>query len=218
MTAREEDILSSTDAINGDESVFDKLIDGLFVERNYKASELLDEDKMAILLKARETGYGKDYKTMSHCQACNESTEMIFDLSKVRTREPKTEALYDPDSDCFSLNLPVSKFPVKVRRLSAEDKKEIDSEKEKKLSLSLDFNYTLSYLNKAVLSANDVFDPAMLNKFFEIMPAADAKYLLNFDKDLIPAIDTTQEIECTKCSTMLEREVPLSWAFFRTEF
>ena len=85
MTAREEDILSTTEASDGEESVFDKLIDGILVDKKFSASELLDEDKMAILLKARETGYGKEYKTVSYCEKCEQTTEQIFDLSKVKT-------------------------------------------------------------------------------------------------------------------------------------
>jgi len=218
MTAREEDILSTTEATEGEESIFDRLIDGIFVNKDFSAAELLDEDKMAILLKARETGYGKEYKTVSYCDKCEQTTEQVFDLSKVKTRQPSNEVVYDADENCFIFNLPITKFPVKARRLTSEDTKELEEEKEKKLSLSLNFNYTLSYLNKVVLSANDVVDKPMLNKFFDIMPAADAKYILNFHKDLIPSIDTKQEVQCSNCQAMLEKEVPLSWAFFRTEF
>lgn len=218
MTAREEDLLSTADAIAGQENVFDKLINILFVDKSLSAEDMLEEDKMSVLLKARETGYGKEYRTMSYCENCKEATEMVFDISKVGIRKPKKEIEYNPEENCFTLELPVTGLEVKVMKLSASAKNKIEEEKQKKQSLNLDFNYTLSYLNNIILSVNGVYDRNLLNKFFEIMPAADAKFLLNFEKDVTPTIDTTQEVECTKCGTVHEKEVPLSWAFFRTEF
>ena len=218
MTAREEDVLSTKAANEGDVNVFDKLLNTLFVNRTFTAEQMLDEDKMALLLKARETGYGKEYKTPSYCEKCNTTSEMTFDLSLASVKEPKSEVEFNVDEGFFELTLPVSKVKVKTKKITPSDKRSLDQEKEKKKDLNIDFNFTLSYLNKIVISANDVYDRAMLNKFFEVLPAADAKYLLSYEKDIVPTISTSQQVECTNCGASLEKEVPLSWAFFRTEF
>ena len=216
MTAKEEDLLSNADNTNSN-NLFDKLIDSILIDKTLDSSMFLEEDKMAILLKARETGYGKEYKTLIFCDKCNEATSTVFDLSKVTTREPLVESEYDPDSDSFSFHLEMMDINIKIRKLSSVEKSEIEEEKSKKEELGLDFNYTLSFLKKCIISFEDTTDPTILSKIIEIMPARDAKSILEFESTCAPRMDTTQEVKCSKCGNVTEREVPFSWAFFRTD-
>ncbi len=216
MTAKEEDLLSTVGS-GADENVFNNLISGLLTDKTIDPSELLDEDKMAILLKARETGYGNEYESTIFCENCNSETSAVFDLSKAKVTSIAEENQYDPDEDCFVLTLPISDIEVKIRRITEKDRTEIDQDKEKKESLNIEFNRTISILKKTIISANGIVDQATLSKLYNVLPAADAKFLLNFDKDIIPKLSTAQNVECSKCATVLEREAPLSWAFFRTD-
>ena len=216
MTAREEDLLSSIDETNS-ENVFERLIDGLLVDKTISSFDFLEEDKMAILYNARKTGYGKDYKAISYCDSCKDSTEFIFDLEKVSIKNQNETVNFDPESGCFTVKLPVTGLEVKLRRMSSNDIESLQTERQKKQGLGIDFNYTISYLARAIFSVNEVQEKKMLLNLLEILPAADAKFMMNYDKNLFPQIDTTQEVACTVCGTVAEREVPLSWAFFRTD-
>ena len=216
MTAKEEDLLSTVGG-GEDQNVFNTLISGLLTDKSIDPSELLDEDKMAILLKARETGYGNKYESTVFCDACNTEVDVVFDLSKTKVTSIATEGQYDPDTDCFVVKLPISDIEIKIRRLTEADRSDIEKDKEKKDSLNIEFNRTIAILKKTIISANGIVDQAMLSKLYDVMPAADAKFLLNFDKGIIPKISTAQDVECPKCTTILEREAPLSWAFFRTD-
>ena len=80
MTAKEEDLLSTTNESIGN-LLFDRLIDSLLVDDNLKAADMCEEDKLAILLSARVTGYGAGYTTLEHCESCGERTEFEYDLT-----------------------------------------------------------------------------------------------------------------------------------------
>lgn len=217
MTAKEEDFLTKTPKKGEESNLFDKLIDSLLVDKSLDSSMFLEEDKMAILIKARETGYGKDYKTLIYCGNCDDNTPTTFDLSKVSTKAPELEAEYDEESDCFSIRLEMMDTDVQIKKLSKKEKEEINQDKEKKESLGLDFNYTTAHIKKCMVSFQGVEDSFVIDKVIEIMPARDAKTIVDFEAKCTPTISTMQEIECETCGTKSEREVPFSWAFFRTD-
>ena len=79
MTSKEEDLLSSgADRYEDSFKVFDMLIDALLVDKNVNSSHLLEEDKLAILLNARCTGYGEKYSVSVYCANCKKQTKHIL--------------------------------------------------------------------------------------------------------------------------------------------
>ena len=215
MTAKEEDVFASSGAGG---SSFEKLIDSLLIDDSITSKDFLEEDKMAILLSARRSGYGQNYTTMVYCANCDEETEHEFDLSKVSTKHnPSNESKYDPNTDTFKFTLPLSKLEVELLNIAPKHNESIEAERKQKKKYNLPFNFTVSFIKTALVSANGVADPQELSKLAESLPAADAKHILNFYADCRPNIDTTQEVSCSVCGTTTEREVPLSWAFFRTD-
>lgn len=216
MTAKEEDLISGENNQN-ESNMFDKLIDSILVDKNLKSSMFLEEDKMALLIKARETGYGKEYRTPVYCTNCGHTGPVCFDLTKKSIKAPLVESSYDPESDCFEYRLQMMDANVKIKKLTSEEKQELNKEKEKKESLGIEFNYTMSFIKKCLVSFEDTKDKNIISKVVELMPARDAKSIVEFEATCAPTLDTTQEIQCEKCQTISEREVPFSWAFFRTD-
>ena len=215
MTAKEEDILSN---LTGDNSkIFSKLIDSLLVTDGLQASDFLEEDKMAVLLSARRTGYGSTYSAESFCENCKKPTKHEFDLQKVGILNPE-KSNYDPETNTFTLELPMTKINLNLVSDQETLLANLETEKKQKEKYNLPFNYTLAFLQNAIISANGVQDAQMLKQLTESIPAADAKSILNFYQDCRPTIDTTQEVQCSVCGTVSEKEAPISWAFFRTDF
>ena len=219
MTAREEDLLSTLKEDAENKNIFNTLINGILTDKSLDAEEMLEEDKIAVLLRARATGYGEEYRANIFCDKCNTVGKFVFDLSKSKIIEASDKEIkYDDSSNSFELQLPVSKLSIKIRNLNDKDLKSIKEEKQKKEDLGLDFNMTIAKLSRMVISAQDVEDRGMIAKLFEVLPAADAKTVLNFFDSVYPRISTEQEVECPNCGAHSEKEVPLSWAFFRTDF
>ena len=216
MTAKEEDLISSKGK-NTEKSMFDSLIDSVLVDKNMNSSMFYEEDKLAILLKIRETGYGKEYNTVVYCEACNKPSKVDFDLSKISIKQPEQEYIYDPEHGHFTFHLKMMDTEATIRKLTPEDRKSIEAEKEKKQSLGVDFNHTISYIKKCIVSLGDVNDYEVLSKVVEFIPALDAKTIVNFEANCMPVTDTTQEVKCSECDATFESEVPFSWALFRSD-
>lgn len=215
MTAKEEDILATSGT---NQATFEKLIDSLLLEDGISSSDILEEDKMAILLSARRSGYGTEYETSVYCENCEEPTTHTFDLSKVNIEDAEeSQSVYDPETNTFSFTLPLTKVNLQLLNITPEDNENIETERKQKKKYNLPFNFTISFLNTAIVSANGVTNREEIKKLVEALPASDAKHVLNFYENCRPAIDTTQEVSCSVCDHTTERKVPFSWAFFRTD-
>tara|TARA_Y100000592_G_scaffold101174_1_gene186382 strand:+ start:14963 stop:15814 length:852 start_codon:yes stop_codon:yes gene_type:complete len=215
MTAREEDILSTP--LKGDEELlFDKLANSLIVRDDIKAEDLLEDDKMMILLRARVTGYGEEYKTTTSCYNCGKVHKVGFDLTNTTILEPKN-SVYDPKTDSFELTLPVTKVVVRLKNVTDEDEKTLAKEKSQKEKLNLDFSPSESFLNLVILTANKVTDRKLIRSLVEVLPAGDVKSIRSFYSSCQPKLSLKQEITCPNCGDVSEKEAPLSWAFFRAD-
>ena len=215
MTAKEEDILSSDPSASG---TFDKLIDSLLVTKGITSQDFLEEDKLAVLLAARRSGYGQIYETEVYCNNCKEPTVHEFDLSIVSFKNQTSEEIsYDPETNSFKCTLPLTNIEVQLLNVTPDDNENIETERKQKKKYNLPFNFTMSFLKTAIVSANGVTNRQEIDKLVDVLPAADAKKILNFYSTCRPVIDTTQQVSCSVCDTQTEREVPLSWAFFRTD-
>ena len=217
MTAKEEDLLSTTSAEDGD-LIFDRLIDSLLVDKSISADMFGEEDKTALLLAARISGYGVEYGAKEHCTACGESATFEYDLSKREIKHEKYHDLeYSKSENVYKITLPKSGLKVEMINFQKEDEASIEKEKKQKLKHNLSYNYTLSFLKRCVVSVDGVSDKQMLNKLFEVLPAADASVLKDVYTRAKPTVSTMQEVACSNCGTSARKEVPLSWAFFRTD-
>lgn len=216
MTAREEDLLAGNqDAADG--NVFNVLINSLLTNKAYRAENMIEEDKMAILLSARTTGYGKTYLAELTCEDCGATTEYSFDLTKTSFTPPENEVEFNPESGTYSIILPVTELKAEVRILTDKERSSLERERKKKKELNIPFNMTVSSIARMLVSVNDISDRDAITKLVDILPAADAKKVLNFNNNIFPKVSTKQEITCSSCGAQSEREVPLTWAFFRID-
>ena len=217
MTAKEEDLLSTTSPEAGD-LIFDRLIDSLLVDKTISASMFCEEDKKAILLSARVSGYGAEYAVMEHCNNCNDRTEHLYDLT---VREISHEAYhnlsYSKEENLYKITLPKSGLKVEMINFTTEDAESLEKDRKQKLKHKLEYNSTISFLKKVVTSVDGVSDKQLLNKLYEVLPAADASVLKDVYNRAKPTISTMQEVACSVCGTSARKEVPLTWAFFRTD-
>ena len=88
MTAKEEDLLTSRSLIEKG-IVLDRLIDSLLVNRQTRSRDLLVCDRNAILIQARASGYGYDYKTTIACRNCGQQDSYEYDLNEALIKRDK---------------------------------------------------------------------------------------------------------------------------------
>ena len=212
MTAKDEDILSSTALIkNG--LVIDRLLESIIVG-DIDPRSLLVGDRSAIMIAARISSYGSSYKARVDCPACNTDVEYVFDLKKTNLIQncfdnkflKKSGVNHQPSSSHFDVTLPVSKVKVSLRALNGDDEKELSEINEDELITS-----TLSLFIGSIEGNTDV---GVIKTFVQNMPAGDSKYLRGIYPDLVPTINLKQEFVCENCLHHTEMEVPLSAEFF----
>ena len=217
LTAKEEDILSSVEYIqNG--TIFDKLLESIIIDKSINPRELLIGDRNALLLAARISGYGPEYKVKKLCQECGKNTEHVFDLTKNKTKETDLESLGVVLRDnLFWFTLPKTNIEVAIRPLTALDKNRLEKQREKKVNLGLEPSDLIDFLQSIIVEAGGSRDRGQINEFTQIMPAIDSRKIRTIYKETTPDIDTTQSIVCSSCSWESESEVWFGLNFFWPE-
>lgn len=212
MTAKEEDILTSTNLIQKG-VVLDKLMDSLIVTKGVKSSDLLIGDLNAVMVAARILGYGKDYTIDVQCPACNREFEQTVDLTNLKTEnEP-----IDGAKNEFSIVLPVSKAAVVLRLLTRGDELLIDKESKalKKATGDEVENDSTTRLRAMIVSVNGDTTKTGIWSFVENMLVRDARYLREQYRTMIPDVDFKVEIECD-CDSTVDKtmRLPIGVNFF----
>ena len=213
MTAKDEDILSSQALLKKGLAI-DRLVQNLMV-LDIDPDSLLIADKSAIMIAARISSYGCDYKSSVRCRECGETTEYDFDLKKTNLNEnvfdedilnQKSVRLND-EAKVFEVALPRSEVVVGIQF--------IDGHGERTINDGIDGENSITTLISCVLASVDgKYDKISINKFIDIMPAADSRFIRGLYTDLTPNIDLKQEFVCKECDHSTEMEVPLTAEFF----
>lgn len=212
MTAKEEDILTSTNLIQKG-IVLDKLMDSLIVTKGVKSSDLLIGDLNAVMVAARILGYGKDYTVDIACPKCGNATEQKIDLTQLKTEnEPSAETTKE-----FSIVLPISKAEVTVRLLTRGDELDIDKEIKalKKANTDVE-NDSTARLRAMITAVNGDKSKATIWAFVDNMLVRDARYLREQYRNHVPDVDfnVTIECECDGDEESKKVRLPIGASFF----
>ena len=213
MTAKEEDILSS-EALLKNNLVLDRLIESLTVQ-DIPANSLLLGDRSAILMAARVSGYGNEYKVLHTCKKCFNQTETSFDLKKRAVTKKcfdkkflkKNKITYDDNTLTFDISLPTSGVEVGLRLITGEKEKDFEN-------LSKSGAVITGFLKGIVAKVNQNTDPDYIEEFIDVIPAKDSKFIRDVYPDLVPKVRMVADFKCGTCYTVDTQEVPLTAEFF----
>lgn len=210
MTAKEEDILTSTNLIQKG-IVLDRLMDSLIVTKGVKSADLLIGDLNAVMVASRILGYGKDYSIEVACPKCGNTIEEVIDLTSLKTEnEPDENTKTD-----ISIVLPISKATVTLKLLTRADELRVDKENKalKKASLETDSEAT-SRLRAMITSVNGDSNPATIWKFVDTLLVRDARFVREQYKLHVPDVDFNIALECTCSSDPITMRLPIGVNFF----
>ena len=111
-------------------------------------------------------------------------------------------------------NLPVSKFDVECRLLTGKDEQYLVELKQNKKKKRLQDSTVTDQFKMMILSIQQFTDRDIINKFIDVMPAADARFLRNAYASATPNVKLKDEFSCTSCGHTQELEVPFGADFF----
>jgi len=214
MTAKEEDILTSTNLIEQG-VVITKLLESVIANPKVKLEDMLIGDKNALLVGTRVLGYGKDYEVMITDPDTNERVEFVVDLTKLKEREVDTKLYLEGNN--FEFELPNSKVVLGFKLLTQQDEKEIeetlkDYEKVEKLTgVSYNLTTRLKHLIQSVDGKTDqkTIDNFVDNEFLALDTRAFRKYQDTITPDIELKFDYTSQT-----GNLHKIDVPLGINFF----
>jgi len=213
LTAKEEDILTSTNLIQKG-LVIDRLLESLIVNKDVKFTDLLIGDKNAIMIASRILGYGKDYDARITCMACGKVNDVRVDLTSIDDKEipePKTKG-----DNSFEYKLPVSKRTVNFKLLTQGDENKIDEEVARYRKVDPDIDRTLTTRLKHIITAVDGDEtPANVRNFVDNeFLARDSKAFRTHYQTVTPDIDLFVDHHCPNCKDERRVTVPIGVDFF----
>jgi hypothetical protein len=209
MTAKEEDILTSTNLIQKG-IVLDKLMDSLIVTKGVKSADLLVGDLNAVMVAARILGYGKDYPITVACPKCGNSIEETVDLTSLQTENEPTDGKLD-----MTIVLPTSKAEVQLKILSRADELAIDKENQSLMKANGNISSdATSRLRAMILSVNGDNNKGKIWQFVENLLVKDARYLREQYRKMVPDVNFQVLVTCTCGSDPVEVRMPIGTNFF----
>jgi len=215
MTALEEDILLSK-ALIREGTVLTHLMNSCMIDKTISTKEMLNGDRMAILVAIRITGYGPQYKAEVTCPACSTTQKAEFDLSSLPIKNLDINPIAVGVNE-FEYLLPVSKKRVTFKFQTGKDEEEqaqILAYRKKAMPDILVENIVTSKLEFSILSIDGITDRNKINQFIKSMPAHDSRMIRKYIADNEPGIDLEEEFKCSKCGKESRVSLPLGITFF----
>lgn len=190
MTAKEEDILTSTNLIKKGIQL-DKLLEAVVVEPGVNVNDLLVGDKNAILVASRILAFGADYAVTVNDPEDDQPVDVVIDLSKVKIKEVDETKLSRFNE--YEYTLPISKRNIKFKLLTHGDEIAIARDVEaaekttkqnieitarwRRIIIEVDGNRDFGYISNFVSNQLLAGDSKSLRKHMgEISPDLDLKF------------------------------------------
>ena len=215
MTAKDEDILSNRSLLKSGLAL-DRLIQNLIKDKNIDHRSLFVGDRNAIMIHARASAYGTDYRTKVQCQACGEISKFQFDLSNFETYHGKDVGdlgIVDNDDGTFTCELPLSSILARFKLLTGHDEVSLAT-KSSKNKKTLEKDLITNQLKMIIVDFNGYTDEKTINYVIDNMGANDSKFLRDAIAIVTPDVHMNQDFTCKHCEHEEVVAVPFGTEFF----
>lgn len=187
LTTMDENILSSPNIINSGKLV-DILLERKVKDLGFDTKDLLDGDRMAILIFLRSTGLGDKY-TQAVIDPTNGKV-VPGDIDLPSLKQKKLTIQPDEKGE-FDYELPQSKNKLKFRLLTGRDEDEIDLQDKSLMERNGDEvsqKITLR-LERQIMEINGVRDKMKISNFVKKLSLLDSRSLRKYITNIEPGID-----------------------------
>lgn len=212
MTAREEDILTSTNLIKKGIHI-DKLMESIIVEPGVSANELLIGDKNAILVASRVLAFGPEYDITVNDPNENEPVSVTVDLSKIQIKEVDETKLNRKNE--YDFVLPISKTPIKFKLLTHGDELAIAKDVEASEKTLKQSNEITARYRRIIVEVDGNKDLGYISNFvINRLLAGDSKGLRKYMSEITPDLDLKFEYESPFTGEKEALRIPFGIDFF----
>ena len=212
MTAKEEDILTSTNLIRKG-IVIDKLLESIIVEPGVSLSDLLIGDKNAILIATRVLAYGPEYNVTVTDPGENEPVETKVDMSKLSIKEVDENLLNRQNE--YEFTLPQSKTLIKFKLLTHGDEVAINKDIEAFEKTLKEGKEVTTRLRRLILEVDGNRDLGFISNYVvNQLRAADSRALRKYIQKITPDIDLSFDYTSPFTGEREALRVPIGLDFF----
>lgn len=191
LTAKEEDILTSTNLITKGIHI-DKLLESIVIESGVKPEDLLVGDKNAILVASRVLAFGPNYQVQVTDKYTGEQEEVNIDLGKIQVKEID-ESLLNRQNE-YDFILPVSKTQIKYKLLTHGDEIAIKKDVEAMTKLTQMGGEITARYRRIIVEVNGSRDLAIVSDFVSNkLLAGDSRSLRKEIQRITPDLNFTFE-------------------------
>ena len=196
MTAKEEDILTSTNLIEKG-VVIDKLLESVIADPKVKLEDLLIGDKNALMVGTRVLGYGKNYTFELKDPDTGNTIEHKFDLTELKNSKFDEKALKKGVNE-FEWTTPLSKNVIKFRLTTHKDEKKVNDTLQalkKVVNVTGVSKELTTRLKQQIIAVDDNTDAKAINEFVDNQfLSQDSRAFREHIKEISPDIDFDIEI------------------------
>ncbi len=212
LTAKEEDILTSTNLIRKG-IVIDKLLESIIVQPGVDAGDLLIGDKNAILVASRVLAYGSEYDVTITDPKENEPVDVKVDMGKLSIKEIDYSRLNKENE--YEYILPKSGISVKYKLLTHADELAINRDIEASEKTLKQANEITTRFRRIIKEVGGNRDVGFISNFIiNQLQAADARALRKEIQSITPDIDLSFEYTSPFTGEKEVLKVPIGIDFF----
>lgn len=216
MTAKEEDILSSQTLLKKGVAI-ERMLDSLICDKTIKAQDLLVGDRNALIIAARISGYGANYKTQVSCPSCGTRNHFDFDLTQQtihQSQENEELNLKKLENGNFTTKMPYSGFSVEFKLLDGKDEQFLTKLASDKKKRKMADTILTDQFKQMIVSIEGHSDRSIVSRYVDNMPTLDSTQLKACYKVASPDVKVSSDFECNSCGYSQEMEVPFNTDFF----
>jgi hypothetical protein len=212
MTAKEEDILTSTNLLRKG-IVLDKLLESIVVEPGVHINDLLIGDKNAILISSRILAYGPEYNVTITDPNENEPVDVVVDMTKLKIKEIDESQLNRNNE--YEFTLPKTGTNIKFKLLSHMDELAIQKDIEASEKALKQGNEITTRLRRVIIEVEGNKDLGYISNYvINQLQAADSRALRKHIQALTPDIDLSFEYTSPFTGEKEALKVPIGLDFF----
>ena len=212
MTAKDEDILTNRSMLKKGVAI-DRLLQNLLKDKSIDARSLFVGDRNAILIHARASAYGQDYKTKVQCPSCGEKSKFKFDLGDHHVYHGddwEDFEIIETPQGTFKTKLPLSTIVAEFRPLTGLDELLLIKEQKGK---DIE-NIITKQMKMFTVSFNGYTEDNVIAHVADNMVAGDSRYYRECFNLISPDVRIEGNFECRHCGHEEVMQVPFGADFF----
>ncbi len=210
LTATDEDILAAQNLAKAG-GVVEEILKRKILDRDLPSTELVEEDRRAILIFLRNTAFGSEYNLTPTDPKTGEKFPYVADLSVIKMKE---FTLVEDANGEYPFYMPKSEAKITFKFLNRKQQEEIDKLSDLEWNGNTVAPVITKQLEMMIKSVNDIREGMQIRGFINKMPIKDSQDFRKFVNTNKPGLDLTQKIT-TPSGEVIQIEIGFGVEFFR---